>query len=85
MGQIDAKKTGIKLREHRKAAGLLQKDLGRMIGIDPSSISIWERGVRIPSVDNLVILSKIYNVHIEDLIGEDDEEEKNDLYQSKRV
>ena len=75
MGLVDAKKTGIKLREHRKAAGLLQKDIGRMIGIDPSSISIWERGVRIPSVDNLVLLSRAYAVPIEDLIGGDDDEQ----------
>jgi transcriptional regulator with XRE-family HTH domain len=54
------------LREHRKRAGLRQRDVANklnILGVD--RISRWERGLAYPSVPNLFKLAEVYNVPVE--------------------
>ena len=39
---------GQKIRIYRKLMGLRQKDLARLLGIDPSTIGHWEKGKHKP-------------------------------------
>lgn len=49
------------LRDRRKAAGLLQKDVAQQLGLDCTDrISHWENGTAMPSVVNLFRLAAIY-------------------------
>jgi transcriptional regulator with XRE-family HTH domain len=49
------------LRRHRKARGLKQKDVAKILGLKSSSmISRWENGLCLPSALNLFRLASLY-------------------------
>jgi len=50
---------------------LSQEELGKLIGVSKVSISNWERGIKFPSTDNLIMLSKTLNTSLDYLIGSD--------------
>lgn len=54
------------LREERK---LSKRQLANAMGISPSSISSYENGERLPSLDMLVKLSLFFNVTSDYLLG----------------
>jgi len=59
------------LRQHRKLAGLLQKDVAAALGLDCADrISHWENGSAMPSIVNLFRLAAIYEVSPQDLYPE---------------
>lgn len=69
MPSINLALTGDKITAMREAAGLSVKDLQKFFGFNsPQAIYKWQNGVSLPSVDNLVILAKILNVRIDDII-----------------
>ena len=76
-----------RLKELRMKMGLTQIAVQMRTGIDQSNLSKFELGERIPTVDNLVILAKLYNVNMEyrlDLTDDPtplwrDEPEKQDM------
>jgi transcriptional regulator with XRE-family HTH domain len=56
------------LRKYRKARGLTQRYAARMLGLrDSSSISKWERGVRLPSAAQLFRLAALYRTLVDAL------------------
>ena len=59
------------LWKHRKIMGLTQVDVAKRLGINNRSmISRWERGVTIPSVENLLKLSVLYKTLANELYCE---------------
>lgn len=48
---------GERIREARKAVGLNQTQLGKLIGVRQSAVAHWEKGDKSPSLDNLELLS----------------------------
>lgn len=66
IGQI---KTGIKLKMLLKAAGYDVKYIQEYFHLScPQSIYRWFKGKVLPSVEHLCALSKLLNVHMEDLL-----------------
>lgn len=66
---IDMVKTGQKISFLRIKAGLSVKDLQRVFGFaTPQAIYKWQRGDCLPTLDNLVVLSSIFGVFIDDII-----------------
>lgn len=59
-----------KLKEARKSMGLTQKQLADKINYSGKSVSKWESGDGLPTVETLVQLSKILNVSVDHLIVE---------------
>lgn len=55
----------------RKEKGLTQAQLAEEINICRQSISDWERGVTKPTQDNLLLLSELYGVSVDYLLGKD--------------
>jgi len=56
------------LRKHRKMYGFKQKEIAKVLGIrNTSTISRWEKGLYLPSSDNLFKLAGIYGVLIDTL------------------
>lgn len=55
----------------RKQNGYTQETFAEVLNISRQSISKWERGEALPDIENLLELSKIYNVSIDDLINKD--------------
>src|SRR2546421_5266247 len=44
------------LREARTASGISQRELGRLLSITYTNISLWENGHRIPSVETVAMI-----------------------------
>ena len=66
---IDQIKTGAKLKMMLKAAGYEVRDIQKYLHLScPQSIYRWYKGKILPSVEHLCALSKLLNVHMEDLL-----------------
>lgn len=63
---------GDQLRLNRQRIGLPQGEVATQLNITRQSISKWETGKGYPDLDNLVLLSEIYNVSIDELLKEDE-------------
>ena len=49
---------GENIKKHREAANLSQSQLATLLSKDSAStISMWEKGLRKPSVDSLIVMS----------------------------
>lgn len=57
------------LKELRQELGLGQIALANAIGVSKGVISLWENGLREPNMYSLIILSKFFNVTIDELVG----------------
>lgn len=69
MPTIDTIRTGQRISELRKRAGLSVKDLQNIFGFTtPQAIYKWQQGVAMPTIDNLVVLSAVFEVSIEEII-----------------
>ena len=58
-----------RLCAYRKAAGFSQEELAEKIGVSRQAVSKWERAEASPDTDNLILLSKIYGVTLDDLLN----------------
>lgn len=72
------------LKASREKMGLSQSDVANRLNITRQSISKWENGKGYPDLDNLVLLSEVYEVSIDELLKENDalkkkKEANNDL------
>ena len=66
---IDQVKTGLKLKTLLKSAGYDVKYIQEYLHLScPQSIYRWFKGKVLPSVEHLCALSKLLNVHMEDLL-----------------
>ncbi|MGG5342802.1 helix-turn-helix domain-containing protein [Enterococcus sp. AZ192] len=59
-----------RLRAHKENKGLSQAAVATKLNISRQSVSKWETGKGYPDIDNLVLLSKIYEVSIDELVQE---------------
>lgn len=54
---------------YRKKNNLTQADVAIYLNISRQSVSKWETGQSIPSIDDLVKLSNLYNISVDSLIN----------------
>ena len=60
---------GEKLKSARKKAGLTQVDTSELLGISQQTISHWESGFSLPSLEKAFILARLYGVTVDEIIG----------------
>ena len=60
----------------RKKYNYKQSEVAEKLNYSDKTISKWETGEVVPSVENLVELCKLYNVTIDDIISKDFQDEK---------
>ena len=60
---------GERLRRYRVACGLTQAALGAQIGVTRQTVAAWEGGVRSPTVQQLLAVSRALGAPLELLIG----------------
>ena len=66
---IDMAKTGENIINLRKKAGLSVKDLQEVFGFStPQAIYKWQQGLALPTIDNLVVLAKLLDVKVDDIL-----------------
>lgn len=75
-------KFGTRLFNLRKGKGLSQTELGDLLGVTNKAVSKWETGESKPAVSQLLKLSKVFEMPIDDII---DLEEKNEKQIKKIV
>lgn len=63
-----------RLREARRMAGLSQAQVAKMLGLHRPSITETESGNRKASADEIAQFSKLYDVSVSWLLGEDAEQ-----------
>ncbi len=73
---------GNNLKRIRKKAKLTQEDIAICFGKDRSTYTCWETGRSYPSLKNIIRLSKIFNVTIDDIIFGDETDEADDTRRS---
>lgn len=67
---IDMTETGRNIVKLRQNAGLSVKDLQDIFGFaTPNAIYKWQKGMAMPTVDNLIILAAIFGVTVDDIIA----------------
>jgi len=64
-------KLGNKILELRKKNGLSQEQLGEKINVTRQTISNWELGETSPNPEQLKLLSKAFNVSLDELLNND--------------
>lgn len=60
-----------RIAEERKKLGLTQEELATQLKVSQKSISKYERGNRRPSYETLVLMSSIFGVSVDYLLGND--------------
>lgn len=60
-------KNNLKLLRQEKGIG--QVELAKKLGVSKGIISLWENGLREPSMSSLVEIAKFFNVSIDFLVG----------------
>ena len=60
--------TANRLYQYRKKMGLSQEELAAKIGVSRQAVSKWERAEASPDTDNLIELSKVYGVTLDEML-----------------
>lgn len=74
----------LKLREFRKQKNLSMKELGAILGLAESTISLYENGKREPDIATLIKIANYFNVSVDELLGcnDSDDDTMNAEYRS---
>lgn len=57
------------LRKWRESKHFSQKEVAISLGVAPPQISKWEAGVTEPSLENLIKLSDLYGITLDEIVG----------------
>ena len=64
----------IRLYELRKEQDLSQRQIAKMLNISQGTYNNWENGKTQPSIEDLIKISKLFNVCVDYLIGNQNDE-----------
>ncbi|MGN5648566.1 helix-turn-helix domain-containing protein [Bacillus sp. Brlt_9] len=59
---------GQQLKRLRESQGFSQEDVAKKIGITRQAVYKWENDKSCPDIENLILLSEMYNVTLDELI-----------------
>ena len=66
---IDLTATGIRITQLRQQTGLTVRDLQVIFGFNtPQAIYRWQRGLTLPTLDNLVVLAAVFGTTLDSII-----------------
>ena len=74
-----------KLVKLRKKAGFSQEELGNKLNVARQTVSKWELGETTPEMDKLVKMSEIFNITLDELIKEENVNEKINNTNSQKL
>lgn len=72
---LDNKKLAENIKKHRIKSKLTQTELAEKIFVSCQAVSKWERGLSFPELDKVCLLSDVFGVSIDALIGKDENKE----------
>ena len=56
------------LKKMRKAAKLTQEQVAEKLNVSRQSVAKWESGETLPDIESCILLSKLYNVTLDELV-----------------
>ena len=59
---------GARIAALRRQAGMSQAELARTLAVSPSAVGMYEQGRREPSMDRIVVLSRLFGVSADYLL-----------------
>jgi transcriptional regulator with XRE-family HTH domain len=66
---IDIIRTGQNIVRLREQKGMSVKELQDIFGFaTPQAIYKWQHGTALPTVDNLIVLAVVFQVHMDDIL-----------------
>lgn len=65
-----------RLQKLRKENGYSQEELADKLGISRQAVSKWERAESSPDTDNLIILARLYNMSLDELLYDNESNEE---------
>ena len=69
MPMINMIGTGQRIMQLRCESGMSVRDLQRIFGFaTPQAIYKWQQGAAMPTIDNMVVLSTLFDVPIDDIL-----------------
>ena len=61
----------------RQERGIGQVELAKKLGVSKGIISLWENGLREPSLSSLVAISLFFETSLDELVGMEELKQKN--------
>ncbi len=74
-----------KLKNIRKRIGISQEELADKINVSRQAVTKWETGKGIPDIDNIIALATLFNVSIDDLLLDRENEKPESEYMFESV
>ena len=65
-----------RLQKLRKENGYSQEELADKLGISRQAVSKWERAESSPDTDNLIVLARLYNISLDELLNDSESDEE---------
>lgn len=65
-----------KLKELRKQSGLTQEQAAEKLNVSRAAVARWETGKGIPDISNLITISEVFDISLDELIKGDRKVEK---------
>lgn len=75
---------GQRITELRKKKGITQEELAKKLNISPQAISKWENDISFPDITTLPLLSEIFDITIDELLGKEKENKVEYVEEDKR-
>ena len=69
----------------RTDAGMTQEKLAELVGVSRQAVQKWESGSALPDIDNIIKLSKYFNVSVDALIFDSDRRTSEELSFDKKL
>ncbi len=73
------------LKALRKSVKLTQEEVAERLNVSRQTVAKWETGESLPDIENCILLSKLYNVTIDDLVRYAKEPEYSNAPKGKHV
>ncbi|MDE6597157.1 MAG: helix-turn-helix domain-containing protein [Clostridia bacterium] len=63
--------TGKIIKEERLQKKMSQRNLAEVLGVTQDSVSLWEKGKRLPATEHIIALCKYFGISADYLLGLD--------------
>ncbi|MBO5353189.1 MAG: helix-turn-helix domain-containing protein [Lachnospiraceae bacterium] len=70
---------GERVKKYRQMAGLSQEGLAEKLNVSRQAITKWESDSGIPDIDNLISLSKVMGISLDELVMGEKEKDSSDI------
>ena len=79
-GMLDCIALGKKIQEYRIKNNYHQDQLGELLYVSRQAVSRWELGQAVPTIDNLITLTRLFGVSFEELLCLNEEPDPQNLF-----